>query len=135
MAEGYKAPACMSMPITELRRKTPEDLIEYALEIQRYSLYIQRLLNRERSWMKWCLSKRDELAASNLAELEIGHGWEERMVRAKNGTDACVAVNAFLRKVTMRSEALAGIPDELSKIASIINDMRFVAMKREKHGE
>jgi hypothetical protein len=128
------APNYLSMPLEQLRKKTPEELSEAAYELNVYALNIQRLLNRLHAWNKWGKSKLDEIATEYIDKVSTSYGWQERLMMIKNHPKECKQLNRFIRGVEMKIQRLYGLPDHIRFITESIRDIRFTNMRREKDG-
>jgi hypothetical protein len=127
-----ECPAYLTMALEDLRKKSPDQLSEAVFEIAQYSLYIQRLINRNKAWQRWALSRIDEIAASELPNIGTNYGFNERVLIAKNSPELCKRINAFLRKTEMQLNRLYGVPDNIKFMADCIRDMKFAAIRKEK---
>jgi hypothetical protein len=127
-----EAPECLSMSLEELRKKSPDELSEYAFLIGQYQLYIQRQINKNKAWFRWYKAKSDEYAAYYLKDAS-GYG-QEKILQARNGPEICQKLNAFGRKIEMQLERLAFVPQNLESMANNIRDLKFSALRREKDG-
>src|SRR6476661_7122701 len=99
-------PQCLSMSLEDLRKKTPEDLVEYSLELMRYAGSIDRLIGQNNAWKRWILSKLDEYTSDNIPNISGSYGFNERILMARNGPDICKKLNSFLREIEMRLSRL-----------------------------
>jgi hypothetical protein len=131
--QKVEAPAYLTMNLADLRKKTPEELSEAVFVINQYSLYITRLINKNRAWEKWGRSRIDEISAMFLEQTDPSYGPYARLHVAKNKPDLCKKLNAFIRKVSMEAERLADIPNQLRFMADSIRDMKFSAIRKEKN--
>ena len=122
---AVKEPEALHIALDVLRKKTNEELAEMSLELVRYSMYIQRLINRETAWLRWAESKRDEFAAHALTTIEDGYGWNERMLMAQNSPQSCSILNRMLREIQMKIASLSYLPNEIKKIGECIKDIRL----------
>jgi hypothetical protein len=130
--QPMEAPSYLTMPLEELRKKSPEELAEASFEINRYAWYIQRVINKNRSWERWAKSKLAEIAASLLPSIAGNYGYNEREAISKNTHPLCRQLNAFARKVGMELDRLYYVPNDIRVIADSIRDIRFSQMRREK---
>jgi hypothetical protein len=131
--QKMNAPAYLTMSLAELRKKSPDELAEAVFEINQYSLFIQREINKNRAWLAWSKSKLNELAAGYLPEVGGHYGFNERELIAKNSPPMCKRLNAFTRKINMELERMYGVPDQIRAMADSINDMKYAAIRREKN--
>jgi predicted HTH domain antitoxin len=131
---NFGAPECLSMPLDLLRKKDPQQLAEFCLELNRYSMYVQRMLNQEKAWEKWGESQLEEAMAPTLKELDPSYGWSERIILAKTSSAAAKSLMRFLRKVRMKIERISYLPNEINRIAESIKDIRYSNIKKEQHG-
>ena len=118
-------PKYASMSVSELSKKTPEELAEASYAIAQYAFYIQRLLNKYRSWQRWAYSKLEEVSSSYLPEIDLNYGWNACMQMAKNDPDPCKKLNKFIRETNMKIDRLREVPRHLEMISSSIKDIRF----------
>lgn len=130
--ERMDEPSYLRMHIDELRKKSPEELAEATIQLSRFSMNIQRRINRERSWLKWAKLKLDEFAAHDLPNVSTSYGWGGSLLLAKNASQQCKQLNGFIREIEMKIERLYDLPKHIDVIASAIKDYRFVNMRREK---
>lgn len=128
-----KCPDCLKMPIDELKRRTPEELMEFYLDIQNYTLYLQSIINRNKAVQRWGNMKLDELAAGFIPEISGSFGFNERILMARHNPEICKRLNRLLSKINMELDRLYGIPDQIRIIAECIKDIKFLALKREKY--
>ncbi len=128
-----KPPKVLEMSIEELKRKTPEELIEYGWMINQYSLYIQRVINKNRAMERWAKCKLEELTAYYIPQIEGSFGWNERTLMARTTPEACRKLNKFLRITSMTVDRLYNIPDNIKVMAETVKELRFLAFKREKN--
>lgn len=119
------------MKVSDLRKVGPHILAEFAFEITQYSLYIQRCVNREHSWLTWAKSKLDEYSANELANTDPQYGWNGRLLIAKNKPELCRVINTFISGVQMKIDRLQYIPKELDRMSEIIMRISFLAQKKE----
>lgn len=131
--QEMSAPRYLTMSVVELRAKSPEELSEAVFEINQYSLYIQRIINRNRGWERWAKSKLNEVAASYLPKVSGHYGFNERELICKNTPSLCKHLNAFLRKVGMELDRLYDLPNQLKNMADTIRELKFIALRREKN--
>jgi len=127
-----EAPKYLEMSIEQLRKKTPDELSEAVLELNRYAFNIQRLLNQKKGWERWAKSKLDELTAHNIQNISDSFGYNERPMIAKFGSENCRKLNKFLRKIEMQIIRLQELPFYIRCIAENIRDIKFLSLKREK---
>jgi hypothetical protein len=130
--QPMEAPACLSMSLQELRKLSPEQLAEASFEIGQYAWYIQRLINKNKSWERWAKSRLGEIAASLLPQIGGHYGFNEREQISKNTHPLCRELNAFMRKIGMEIDRLYNVPNDIRVIGESIRDLRFSAMRREK---
>lgn len=130
--DTMKAPEYLYMSIDVLRKKSPEELAEAFILINQYSLYIQRIINRNKAWERWAKSKLEEVACFYLPEVDMRFGSYERMQIAKNSPQICKRLNSFIRNVSMQSERLHDVPNNIKLIADSIRELKFIAMRKEK---
>ncbi len=128
---NIKPPEYLYMPLEQLRKKDPESLTEAELEIARYGLQIQRVINRHKSWVNWGYSKLNELAAYNLPKVQGTYGYSQQELLAKNSGEAAKTLNKFIREAKLRLDRLTDTPKGIEDIANAIRGMKFVALKRE----
>lgn len=127
-----QAPKYLYMSIDELRKKTPDELAEAAYELSLYSFELDRLINAEKARERWAKAKLDEFTALYLEDVGSGYGWNERILIAKHKPEACQLLNSFIRDVEMKLSRLYGIPKHIEIISKCIDNLRFIAFKREK---
>jgi hypothetical protein len=130
-----KAPAVLTLPIHEIRRKTPDELIEFNLELVRYAMYIERVLNREKSWERWAKLKLDEYTGHYLQDLSPNYGFNERMLIAKTQPTPCKMINNFIKELQIKITNLQNIPEHIKAMADCIRDIKFMNIRREKNNE
>lgn len=131
--EQTAAPAYLSMPLDDLRKKTPEELSEATIEIARYSLFIERSINRQKAWERWAKLKSDEYTAHYLGDVPDRYGFNERVLIARNNPEPCKILNKFIREIEMKLSRLYNVPKHISIIADAINNLKYIALKREKN--
>ena len=127
-----EAPKWMNMSVSEIKKKTPDQLNEAQYELLQYAIYIQRLINRNKSWERWAKSKLDEITSLMIPKVGEGYGFNERMLMAKNSPDPCKKLNAFLRKIQMENDRLWGIPDYIKLMSNTIKDIKISNMHYER---
>lgn len=127
-----EGPVCLKLPLEDLRRKSPQELSEYIYQINQYSMYIQRVINKNKCWERWVKSRLDEIAAGYLPDIAGNFGFNERILMARHNPSICKELNEFLRKLTMRLDRLYGIPEQLRIMAESIKDIKFSNMRKEK---
>lgn len=123
------APKWLSMNIHDLSKKTPDELGEAVYELAQYSMYIQRLINKNKAFERWASSKLDEVTSAMIPQYDNAYGFNERMLMAKNQHPACKKLNSFLRKVQMENDRLWGIPSQIKIISEAIRDIKFAVMR------
>jgi hypothetical protein len=126
------APNYIYMNLNDLRKKTPEELSEAVIEIHQYQMYLQRLINRERAWERFCKNKIEEIAATEVQKIDNRFSGYERMQIARNSPEVCRKLNSFLREISMKLDRLDKVPDNLKLIADSIRDLKFEAIRKEK---
>lgn len=127
-----QAPKYLYMAIDELRKKTPDELAEAAYELSLYSFELDRLINAEKAKERWAKARLDEFTADYLEDVPSGYGWNERMLIARHKPEPCKLLNQFIRDVEMKLSRLYGIPKHIEIISKCIDNLRFIAFKREK---
>lgn len=127
-------PEVINMSMDVLRKKGPDELNEYVLQLNRYALYLQKLTNTEKSWEIWAVSQLNEVTGILLPEVGREFGWNERTTIAQARHPLCKKLNAFLRDIRMKISRLSYLPNEIHRIADSINDMKIMALRREKNG-
>lgn len=130
--QQYNAPEVLYMNIADLRKKTPEYLAESSLELARYTLEVERKINKEKAWERWAKLKSDEYTAKFLEDVPQGYGWNERILIARNKPDVCKRLNGFIREIEMKLSRLYNVPKHIEVISKCIDNLRFIALKREK---
>jgi len=133
--DQFKLPEHLVRPISELRKKSIEELTESIICLHQYSLFIQKSLNEEKAWKTWALSKIDEVAGEQIQQIGNGYGWSERMLIAKTQHPLCKELNKFLREINMKIDRMYGVPNEIDKIADSINNLRFEKIRQLKNGD
>lgn len=133
--QKVECPTCLSLSTDDLKRRSPEDLIDFSFQINMYLLYLQRLINRTKSLERWGKAKLDEIAAGEIPSIGNEYGFNERMLMAKNQSSICKRLNAFITQRSMELDRLHYVPEQIKIISETIRDMRFVAMKKEKQYE
>lgn len=131
--ESMKPPTVLNTNIEDLKKKTAEELIEYGWLINQYSLYIQRLINKNKAMERWAKCKLDELTAYYIPQIEGSFGWNERTLMARTTPEACRKLNKFLRIISMRIDRLYEVPANIKVMADTVKELRFLAFKREKN--
>lgn len=134
LSPNYKVeePKCLSLSLEEIRKKTPEQLSEFIYEINKYSIYIQRILNNNKAWERWCKSKLDELTAHYIPEVNGQYGFNERILMARHNPTICKKLNQFMREIGMKIDRLYTIPNDLKVMSDSIKDLKFSMIRREK---
>lgn len=127
-----KAPKYLEASIEDLRKKTPEELAEAALELSLYALEVDRKISLERARERWAKIKLDELTAHFLKDIPSRYGWNERTLIARNDPEPCKALNMILKEIEMKLARLYNIPKHIEIISKCIDNLRFIALKREK---
>ena len=127
-----EAPEYITMPLEQLRKKTPDELSEAVVILNRYALYIQKMSNEETSWEIWAQSMLDDAVGNLLPNISKEYGYNERPMIARTSHPVCKKLTQFLREVRMKKTRLSYIPAEIHKIADNIKDMKFIALRREK---
>lgn len=126
----FKAPTYLFLAIDDLKRKSPDELSEASYLIAQYSMYIQRLINKNKSWINWGRSRLRELTADHLEQMPLNINSFERTMMAENRPDICRKLNAFLRKINMEHDRLYGIPDNIKIISDAIRDIKFTLLRK-----
>jgi hypothetical protein len=127
-----EAPKYLSMSLEDLKKRTADELSEAYFSLNQYALYVQRLINKSKSWERWIFLKKDEIAAHYIPELPTYLGFNERELIAKNNPQICKKLNSFLRQVRLELDRLYDIPQNIRFMAEAIKDMKFLALRREK---
>jgi hypothetical protein len=127
-----EAPIYLYMSLEDLRKKTPDELSEICLMLNRYSLNLQRVMNRLRAWERWCVSSLDSMEARYIPDVPDRYGFNERPKIARHNPEPCKKINEFLRKTQMQLLRLDGVPNQIRIIADSIKDLKFAAIRREK---
>jgi len=130
-AETIPEPVCLYMSLEQLRKKSPDELAEYTLELHRYGLYLHRIINKLKAWDRWGTSVLKEAMALEIPKLQ-GYSWSERETLLNNSSEACRNINKFLREVRLKVDRLTGVPEHIKMIAESMRDMKFLALNREK---
>jgi len=125
-------PECLSMNITELRKKTAEDLSEYGLEINRYCLYLQRVINKKRAIGRWAKAKLDEVQAFYITEIGTGFGYNERPVIARYNFAYCQQLNQVIRQMDLEENRFWDVITNIRAMNGNLTDLKFNAMRKEK---
>jgi len=125
-------PECLTLTIDQLRKKTPEQLLEYSFSVAQYSLYVQRCINREQGWLTWLISKLDEAASNEIDKIGNEFGWNERMLMAKHRPVICQVIQRAIRKTQIRLDQIKYLPKEIGRIADLMRDLYFMALRKDK---
>ncbi len=123
------------MDVTDLAKKTPEELSEAVFRLNQHALNVQRLINKLKAWDRWCVSKLDELEAKYIMDIPTTYGYNERPKLARNTPENCKKINRYLRKTRMEMDRIWGMPEAMRYMAQNINDLKFAALRREKQYE
>lgn len=127
-----QTPIWLEMNLEDIRRKTPEELSEAILEINRYALSIDRMINKLYAWKKWAISKLNDYAAQNLDKVSPTAGWGGQMLLARTAPEECKKINSFLRGLDMKIERLHKTPEGIRLIGDAIRDIKFSKIRQEK---
>lgn len=132
--KNAEKPKCLFASIEDLRKKTPDELLEYTYQINEYSFYIQRIINKNKALQRWAKVKLDEMTAHYLPDVGNNYGFNERVIIARNSPDICKKLNVFLCKIEMELDRLYSCPDNIRVMSDTIKEFKFAALKREKNG-
>lgn len=130
-----KTPIWLDMSIEELRKKSPDELTEATIELNRYIFSLDRLIGRQRAWKRWGESKLNEYTSENLPKIGDNYGWNERMLMARTLPEECKKIQRFLREIDMKLERLYQTPQNVKAICDSIKDMKFAQIRKEKQYE
>ncbi len=130
--ERMDAPEYLSMNIDVLRKKTADELAEATYALNQYAFNLQRVINKNKAWQRWAISKLDELEAYYLQDVPDRYGFNERPKIARHQPELCKKINEFLRTIDMRLNRLYDFPSQIKAISDSIRELRFAAIRRDK---
>jgi hypothetical protein len=125
----------LNMSLDDLSKLTLENITNAIYILNRYALYVQRILNKNKAYERWALAKIEESASLHIEELkDMNLGWNERMLIAKNKPPMCQKLNKFLRIIRIKNDRMYDVPQSIYRIADSLRDIKFAKMQKEKHG-
>jgi hypothetical protein len=127
-----EAPKYLYMNVTDLGKKSPEELSEAAFALNQYALNLQRLINKLRGWERWCIARLDQLEAYYLLSVPQNYGFNERTKMARHNPEPCKKINEYLRKIRMQLDRLYEMPSQIKVMSESVRDIKFAAIRREK---
>lgn len=127
-----EVPKYLYMNVSDLAKKSPDELTEAVFMLNQYSFNVQRTINKLRAWERWCNASLDSLEAKFLEEVPPSYGFNERPKIARHKPEPCKKINEFLRKIRMQLDRLYDLPNQIKIIADSIRDIKFVALRKEK---
>ena len=130
-----KYPDCLSISLEELRKKTPEELNEFIFVISRYSLNLQRIINKNKAISRWIKSKLEEAMVTYIEETDPSLGYYNRAIIAKTKPEICQKLNSLGRRIEMETERLFNVPEHLKMMSDAINNIKFTSIRAEKYAQ
>lgn len=125
-------PQYLYMNISDLSKKSPDELSEAIFALNQYGMNIQRLINRLRAWERWCLSRLDQLEAHYILEVAPCFGFNERPKLARFNPEPCKKIHEFLRKIRMQIDRTWDLPAQIKIMSDSVKDLKFTALRREQ---
>lgn len=131
-----KPPDYLKLSIDQIKKKNIEELTEISYVINMYSFHVQSVINKNRAIERWAKSKLDQVAAFYLPNIDQSHGFNERVLIAKNNSKAALKLNELIRQVSIRLDVLYNVPEQIRVIADSIKEFKFLAIRKDKeHGQ
>jgi hypothetical protein len=130
--QSVKQPDILKEKVSDIARRTSEDISIQMIELAKYALDMRRILNKEKAWRKWAFSKRDEMVAHELSNNEYNLGYSQQQLVATYSSKPLLALNKFIRELDMKIQRLDGTIDDVNRFADTINNLRFTKIQKEK---
>ena len=128
-----QVPKYLDMQPEQVAKLTIDELTEASLALTQYAIHVQRVINKNKSWERWALSKLDDISGSVLPDIGTFYGFNERMLIAKTQPELCQRLNELIREVRMYNDRLYGMPDLICRMADNIKEIKFANLRREKN--
>jgi|GEM_PF-6244258 len=124
----------LNLSLEEIGHMSLETISGAIYILNRYALYIQRIINSNRAYDRWATAKIDETAASYIPEIQgMNVGWSERMLICKNTPPLCKKLNKFLRIIRMKNDRIQDLPSAIHRIADSFRDIKYSKIARQKN--
>ena len=133
--QKIEAPTYLNMNVGELRKKSVIELSEASIELNRYSFYIQRIINKNKGWERWAKSRSDEVTAILIPKLPQYYGFNERELIARTRHPLSQKINKFLTQIRLELDRLYDVPNQIKIISDSIKDLKFATMREDKHND
>jgi len=127
-----EAPEYLYMDLKTLNSKNVEQLNNAMFTLNQYGLYLKRVINKNKAWRRWCLSKINEIASHNIPKLDKNLGYNERELIAKHEPEICKRIHKYLREINMELDRLEDLPTFIKSLSDSIREIKFYKIQKEK---
>lgn len=122
--------ALFGMTTAEIRGMSRDEQAEAVLLLQDYTIYLQRVMNREQSRITWCNQTIDRIIAPHVMGYR-GYSVEERRIQAIRDNDAASKVKRLLNEAELRLNRISFLP---AKIDALARAFGFYLTRRNSNG-
>lgn len=113
----------LAVSLSRAKNLTPRECGEYAVALQRYATYLQKLINKEQSRVTWAEESIKKIIAPRLQQ-QRGSSYEERKMSAIRENDAAQKLDRIRVNAQIRINRLGFLPTRIDAIARALGNMQ-----------
>jgi hypothetical protein len=135
----YKFPAqiqeCEQLTLTgeDIKMFTAEQCDEAAMDLANYSMYIQRVFNKEKSIVRWLEAKINLTIASELNSYEGYYSHEQRRYVAIVNNSYAKELEEFRINSQMKVDMLDGLNYQINQQCKVLLEAKYTKKQIQKH--
>ena len=112
-----------------LSKLSAEQCGEASVVLEQFSFYLQKIMNRESSKIKWSNEAINKIIGSTIL-FQKGYGFEERRIAAIRENDAATKLQNIKVKHELRAERISYLSSKIDSLSK-----SFIALQQTKRGK
>lgn len=119
--------SCMKylyIEIAELKKMTSEECAEACVLLNNFSFHLSRILNREKSKLRWCNDKILKTIASKLGDYRYFSS-EERIALSIKDDDYAKKIKSLASKIQARIDRIDYLPIRIENVSEVFSNLSY----------